>query len=86
MNLALFRYAAGRERLMNRRYALLLSRLHFGSVVEQDKEPPKKAAFLQESMTVEELREKAAALGVKVHHRAGRDKLIAALEAASGAD
>jgi predicted metalloprotease with PDZ domain len=86
MNLALFRYAAGRERLMNKRYALLLSRLHFGSVVEHDKEPPVKASPSQESMTVEELREKAAALGVKVHHRAGREKLLAALDAYGVAD
>lgn len=83
MTLALFRYAAGRERRMNLRYALLLARLHRGEIVDQSAAPVQPT---REAMTVDELRLEAEALGLKVHHRSGRDKLIAALEAADGAD
>ena len=75
-----FRYTTGSTRAVNVRFAEILQKLGKGTYQTRDMRaarPPQGDGL--ESLTVDELRELAEKRGVKVHHKAGAEKIIKAL-------
>lgn len=97
-----FKYTNGRQRLMNRRYADVLSKLGHGTYMTRDMraaEPapvpvvpldaesaaasaPAESGFDLDKMEPEDLHALAKSRGVKIHHKAGADKVREALREA----
>lgn len=84
MSYVTFTYKDGRTRRMSQRDANLLQRMRRGTVAaETPAAPPAPSAVDLDAMDDDALRALAKDLGVKVHHKAGADKLRAALREAS---
>ena len=80
-----FKYANGRQRTMNRRYAEVLAKLGRGTYATRDMRAaePEPAPVDIEKLDADQLHKLAQERGVKVHHKAGADKVREALRQAS---
>lgn len=84
-----FSFNSGRQRLMSERDAKLLAKLGKGSYLTRDMaaagrlHAPFERGEELDSMGLEQLHALAKERGVKVHHKAGADKVRAAIREAS---
>lgn len=89
-----FKYINGRQRTMNRRYADVLSKLGHGTYMTREmratepapvvsaQEQPEPDTVDLDAMEADALHALAQERGVKVHHKAGADKVRDALRQA----
>lgn len=82
MNRVMFNHKSGRQELMELRYAKILQGLKRGTYMTRDMRPatePKPLGDEYDRMDAQALRELAKERGLKVHHKAGADKIREAL-------